>query len=175
MARRIVEKYVDASFGIGIRLDWYKEVFAEFTRRPLNNPFYYAATNLISEITLGLKDNLRLDKQPIEIIFDKRVIEEQAIMHGWQHTLGESKPGNPDFTLLRSPPYFQDDEEIFPLQAADMQATLLRMQLTEDFKEDQLPGFARQIGGVFFAIDKNEMRSWLSGLLATQASGTDMV
>lgn len=162
LLRMCLEKNVQGEFGIAFRRDWFDEVFSIMgeMRGVLKNPYYYAYTVLVRELILGLHD-YAAERQPIDLIFDNRVKEKVKILEGWRGA--EHYPNKRDeWAMMRNPPSFQDDEEVLPLQAADMCATVLRLRVTEDFDERQLPGYRRSIRGKFFYLDRKEMFDNLS-------------
>lgn len=163
LVRMCVEKNVQAEFGIAFRLDWFRKIFPAGDKT-LRNPYYYAANNLLSELVLGSRE-LGVDKQPIDFIFDNRVREKAELIKGWSAVVEIQHDPSSPWAFMRNPPSFQDDLEVPPLQAADMQATILRMSLTENFSETQLPGYGRRIRGMLLCPDRAEMLSWLSELV----------
>jgi Protein of unknown function (DUF3800) len=65
---------------------------------------------------------------PVDFIFDRQVMEEKHIYDAWYQL---EEMGLIDRDLIKSSPSFKTDDEVLPLQAADMLAGRMRLALTE--------------------------------------------
>jgi hypothetical protein len=170
--RRVIERWVDWEFAIVFRGDWLREVF-EPLGKPHTNPYFYAARTLVAELVHYIAES-KFRGQQLDVIFDNRAIEQNVLIEAWT-TAAASASATSAFSILKNPPYFQDDEQVLPLQAADMHATLSRMHMTEDLAEEDVPGFTRRIAGFGLFPDKDELKSYLTDFLtwygATRGGG----
>ena len=165
--RAIVERYVHAEFGVCFRLDHYREVFGRI-RGPLKNPFYFALLTLVGDVARSM-DKLGLAREPIDFIFDNRVIEKEKLLDGWHQMLrylGEGDDPDGVLSIVFNPPSFQDDKEVLPLQAADMHATMVRLDVTQS---EPMFGIGRRIRGLMLAPQKRDFNRFLYGILEQYA------
>jgi len=170
--RKIVEKHVHAEFSIAFRIDDFKDVF-KVLGKPFTNPYYFAHSVLMGEL-VNNQDQYKLPREPIDFIFDNRSIEKPKIMEGWDAMAKRAQAGDKELdeamAFVRNPPNFQDDEEVLPLQAADMHATLVRLRLTEGLPEEKyLYGFSRRIRGAMLLPQKADLQRFVDGLLERYA------
>ena len=170
--RKVVERHVHAEFSIAFRIDEFKDIF-KVLGKPFTNPYYFAQSTLIGELVNNL-DQYSLPHEPIDFIFDNRSIENPKIVEGWDALTQRAEAGDSELAaamaFVRRPPNFQDDEEVLPLQAADMHATLVRLRLTEGLPEEKdLYGFRRRIRGAMVLPQKADLQRFVYGLLERYA------
>jgi hypothetical protein len=161
--RGIIEKHVSAGFSIWFRLDDYKKGFAANTpAKRMKNPYYFAAMHLLLSVARNL-EGLGLQRGPVDFIYDNRVMEKPRLIEAWDWAAKQTKkPDPPDLLrLVPNPPQFQDDENVLPLQAADMLAKWTRLGLEAKMQGKvlgALPGFTRTLRGFIQTWSEDDFR-----------------
>jgi hypothetical protein len=160
--RGVIELFDLAEFGIGFRVDAYEKAFARFGGQQATNPYYFATANLMAELARGL-EQLLLPRERLDIIFDNQMMEKDKVIAAWEWaTKATAKPIPSDILteILRNPPTWRDDKDVLPLQAADMHATWLRIDL-ENQRDGRprktMPGARRQLRGMGITFTEAEL------------------
>ncbi len=161
--RAIIEKHDLQAFHIGVRVDHLEQAFAGLGKKWLN-PYYLSTSALIPE--LGRMPALM--GQPgarVDVIFDEQVMEKSTVMRAWEEIRadGSFTPDPPDLLthVLKNPPIWRDDEDVLPLQAADMHATWARIifEAVRDGKPDApMPGKAKNLRVINLALTLPELQ-----------------
>jgi hypothetical protein len=157
LMRGIIERFDLRAFSLGFYLADLRETHAAFHSK-WSNPYYNATLALIPQLARCIED-FKLPREPLEIIFDDRVMEKGTILQAYDDARAIAKPKPPDlFTaVLRNPPRWANDEDTLPLQAADMQATWKRMKVEAKHQGKpmpSLPGFKKSLLQVEFWADR---------------------
>ncbi len=146
--RAVVEQFVSAEFAVAFRVADFKAAYGRWGKR-FENPYYFAKAQTTFYLARNL-EALGLERQPIDFIFDMQVMEKARVMQAWEDMLNSGvTPDPPDLltAILRNPPIFRHDTDVLPLQAADMQATHVRMLLDKmESVDDAHNGWPRMIG-----------------------------
>ena len=158
LMRSIVEKFDLRAFSLGFYLADLKETHAAFDKK-WSNPYYTATLALIPQLARS-HEAFQLPREPLEIVFDNRVREKAAILQGYEDARAVAKPAPPDlFTaVLRNPPRWADDQDVLPLQAADMQTTWARLRKEAKHRGEPvrpLPGLKRSLREVQWWADRD--------------------
>ncbi len=114
---RIIEETVAAGFYIAIPIEAHAKVCAEFRVAARYRSPYYMAWILLISVFRKLHTHTA-GHPPLDLIFDNQK-EEQFVTKAW-HILKARQKG--DVAPFRSTPVFKDDEDVLPLQAADLLA-----------------------------------------------------
>jgi len=124
--REIIQRNVTAEIGIGFQVADHYAAY-EWDKKLRNNPYGYAFVKLLASMS-ALMETLRLGKQRVDFIFDKRVIDEPKLLDGWFYAREHARPADPDIfkKILVNTPVFRSDAEVIALQAADMFAGSMR-------------------------------------------------
>lgn len=98
-------------------------------RKEAANPYYHA----ISEIIIGtalVQASQGLEDEKVEWIFDERLKESGQFLSIWDAVVHDA----PDHVkpLLSSSPIFRDDNQVRPLQAADLESWWMRRRALEE-------------------------------------------
>jgi len=137
LMRQVIEKHLNAHFFMAFRVEDYLRGFAINAMDPaFKNPYFFGAGRLTLDIARNL-DKFGFERGPVDFVFDSQVMEKSKLIDGWEWANNFAKPDPPDLLaeVILVPPYFQDDEHVLPLQAADMHVTWERMNF-----ERQLQG-----------------------------------
>lgn len=125
---RVIEKYVTGAISCVIHANDLAGVIDSISVPPgvkdwetLKNPYYYACKSIILDL-IKHRDVFEID-EPIDFIFDMQT-EQARIREGWNRMYLSETPEVR--VMLGNPPSFLNDEEVKPLQAADMWAWLVR-------------------------------------------------
>lgn len=138
---RVIEKHVTMAVSVSVRIPELREVVDEARWPPqlgsveqLKNPYFYAFQMMMS----GFGDNQQSAgiREPVSFIFDDQT-EREVIYRNWAG-LKASLTGDAA-RLLGDDPVFKDDENVLPLQAADLWAWWVRHWATNG---DRRPGSA---------------------------------
>jgi Protein of unknown function (DUF3800) len=113
---RVIERYVQGGVAFGIptaKLKYFGDLYglSKWDRNPYNLA--------LSGFSAILDGALKVLKKPIDLIFDERK-EASHVIEGYSIFTGHLRPDLKKW--LRSPPSFKSDEDVLPLQAADMLA-----------------------------------------------------
>ncbi len=159
--REIIEEYVYAEFGIGFLADAYERAFS-WSRVHAKNPYLYAVPLLTSELPRQM-EQLGLEKQQLDLIFDNRVIEEPKILNAWIYTKKNSIPNPPDaFTkVFVNAPVFRSKLDVIALQTADMFVGWVRVGNIADLNGREplsLPGAKRGIRHMYIVPTEEQLR-----------------
>lgn len=160
--RAIIEKFNLREFGVGFRIDEYRHAYRRFAK-PQNNPYYFATAFLMAELGRNI-EKFQLPREPLDIVFDNQVMEQARVLEGWQWAVQNSKnPDPPDLlsAVLKNSPSWRDDEDVLPLQAADMHATWVRMLFEAGragADAPAIPGRTRILRGVLFTFTAQELQ-----------------
>jgi hypothetical protein len=155
--RAIIEKYDLKAFAIGFRVDHLTETHAGLPKKWLN-PYYSAVASLMPELARSL-GNFGLPQERLDLVFDEQVMEKTQIFDAWQALRGATGKFDPPDILshiLTNSPRWDNDKDVLPLQAADMQATWYRMafEATRDGRRpDPMPGSTKGLIQVSFILD----------------------
>ena len=148
--RGVIELFELAAFSISFRLDHLREINQGLHKYWIN-PYYTAVAVLMPEVARAL-EQLEMPRERIDIVFDNQVMEKTKILEAWEALREAAKRSTkldpPDILsrLLVNSPRWDDDKDVLPLQAADMQATWRRIQLEDerDGRQPQPPPNARR-------------------------------
>ena len=133
MFRQIVERYCVAQCYVAFRIDFFKKHYVnnlgpKWKDWRFKNPYFFAAKNILMLVgrnlqALGLKDE-------ISFVFDDQVKEEEEVISGFRFAQQKWKEWriNKSVTEQTASITFESDEKVLPLQAADMFATMLRLE-----------------------------------------------
>lgn len=158
LMRNIIEQFAPFEFSIAFRVDEYEHAFAIVPPSSVHNPYYFAAFELIMRLARNIDHFGGSFEDELQVIFDNQAMEQARIIAGWdrlRHKLesGERINDLPPIAakLMRTPPAFRDDKRVLPLQAADMQATWVRllMEAIRDGRPDPpVPGKKKGLPGL---------------------------
>lgn len=119
-AYKVIEEIgIPLQASVIIRLDAFYEIFTEeYWEKNAINPYYLAHGEIIRnfahhQIKFGVD-------APVDFIFDEQVMEQEKIRNAWGRIKAEADPAIRH--LLGNKPEFRDDEQVLPLQAADLLA-----------------------------------------------------
>jgi len=173
--RAIIEKYDLAAFSLSFRVDHLTETHAAVPKKWLN-PYYSAVVLLIPELARALPD-LGLPRERLDIIFDEQVMEQGHIMWAWTGVRDVKKLDPPDILeILQSPPIWRSDNDVLPLQAADMQATWIRLIL-EAQRDGRcgtaMPGFKKPLRQLRLEVDRDYFEKRAARIAWYAAGGDD--
>lgn len=159
LMRNIIEQFAPYEFSIGFRLDEYEKAFSILPQGSYDNPYYFAAFQLVMRITKNI-DHFggSLDEDDLQVVFDNQAMEQTRVLAGWERLRRKLEDSGqlqklPPLVanLMRSTPAFKDDKHVLPLQAADMHATWFR-QYIEAHRDGRpappIPGFKAQLPGL---------------------------
>ncbi len=137
----IINSHVDYGVSVSVRQDHYTEVFDNVLSVTYDSPYQFAATHLMARIVGWERMDLRNSK--VKFIFDEmNATEEAEIKHFW------------DLTRKRGPAWVrrrvgrvtvEDDEDVLPLQAADILAWVTRRVFDEISQKNEDLGFAEDV------------------------------
>jgi hypothetical protein len=170
LAYQTIEDYVSLQVSCIIDLKALDRVVPTnpLTGRPMN-PFLVAFGGLISGVARN-QERFSVHEK-IDFIFDDQVMEKSKIVEGWEEFKENSPPGLK--ALMGDIPGFRDDEDVLPLQAADLLAWWVRKMATEEPDHVYRVGFPwkprRQIPGMQFHFDEAML---VKAREATVSSGT---
>jgi hypothetical protein len=162
MFRGVIEQFAISEVCIAFRAKSHKEAFGRYGKR-FENPYYFALAHLSAFIADNL-EKLGLERDEVQFIFDIQAQEMHKVVEGWEwavsqkHRFPDSRPSLD--TIWRTPPMFQDDERVLPLQAADMHATHMRQSfeaLLAKNEPPKLPGFTKGLPGGNLQFSKQQM------------------
>ncbi len=150
--RRIIERFDPVSFGVGFRVDHYERAFGPLKPGKRANPYYFAVPQVLRLIVemIGRYD---LPREPLNLIFDNQVMEKARVVAAWESAANSVPLSDPTdlFThILRNSPTWADDRDVLPLQAADMHATWLRLDVEnqiEGRERELMPGHTKHLRG----------------------------
>lgn len=128
----------------------------------MKNPFFFASNQLFLNVARNL-EQFGLPRVRMDVIFDNRVMEKDKFIAGWEWASKATMPDPPDLLtgILLNAPYFQDDKDVLPLQAADMHATYVRLSFEAAIKGHEpckIPGFTKLLRGMLMTWDKDQFR-----------------
>lgn len=137
----IINDYVDYGVSVSVRQDHYTEVFDRVLSITYDSPQQFAATHLMARIVGWERMDLRNSK--VKFIFDEmNATEEAEIQHFWNLT----RQRGPAWVRRRiGRVVVEDDEDILPLQAADILAWLTRRVFDEISQKNEELGFAEEV------------------------------
>ncbi len=118
---RIIESTVSGGFYIAVPISALSTVCAEFNIAPRYRSPYYMAWILLISVFRKLYTETKWNP-PLDLIFDNQK-EEKFILKAW-HILKDKQKG--DIAPLKNTPAFRSDEDVLPLQAADLLAWWVR-------------------------------------------------
>lgn len=125
LLRAIIDEYATASIACSVRPDQLERVFAGYNiPKQLLSPYSFLLHCLMQEIARRQK-KLGLNEK-IDFIFDDQVMEKGKIIDGWELFKKASRAPR---ELIGDVPSFKNDQDIMPLQAADMNAWLVRRRI----------------------------------------------
>lgn len=161
LLRRVIEAHVSAEFGLCFLVDAYQNAYAHWGK-PHQNPYYFATASLMPMVARSL-GKLGLPPQQLDFIFDERKIEQDKVLEAWKWATSNAKPDPPDLMtkVLRQHPFFMNDEDFVPLQAADMCAGWWRSWATAKLSGkdvQQIPGFRKNLPGMLIQFSEQQMR-----------------
>jgi hypothetical protein len=157
-----INKYVVASVQTVVRKDDYTNILSGLPNDdpPMNGPYPFLCFSIIQGLVSRLEDMGFTDK--VEFCFDIQPDEKMETLRGlfemakpmYQGWLGKRIAGE-----LR----FEDDEEVIPLQAADLMAWHFRRNLAEheqgrEFKSDTWIELLNAPQGITGLLDRNVLR-----------------
>lgn len=123
---RIIEEFIPSAVCVAIPLQPLEKVMEEFRiELKFRNPYYMAWLT-----TLSIFRNFHVAhgwSQQIDVFFDRQNNEEKLVAEAWHimvEDLGETAP-------FKNAPMFRDDEDMLPLQAADLLAWWARKNWIE--------------------------------------------
>jgi hypothetical protein len=161
--RAVIEKHDLHAFHICVRVDHLEQVYGDLGKK-WRNPYYLCTAALIPE--LGRMPKLM--GQPgarVDVIFDEQVMEKSTVMRAWEEVQddGSFTPDPPELLthVLKNPPIWRDDEDVLPLQAADMHATWMGMtfEAVRDGRPDApMPGKAKNLRVTHLALTVEELQ-----------------
>ncbi len=163
MMRSVIEQHVNAEFSVAFRVDHYQAAYAHWGKEH-QNPYYFAMATLTGFVARHI-DRLGFPREPVDFIFDMQVMEMDKVMAAWQWARESQRQVRPNpsdmLEILKNPPTFRSDEDLMPLQAADMQAVWVRRNI--DLNGSQavippMPGFKKQLRGVVYHYSEQQMR-----------------
>ena len=95
------------------------------------NPYYHAVTTLISGVARAQMQQGITDEK-IDWIFDERLMEQGNLLSVWEALVHDA----PDDVkpMIGSTPVFRKDDQVLPLQAADLEAWWMRRRAMEKLK-----------------------------------------
>jgi hypothetical protein len=124
--REVIEKYAALAVTFSVDIDAYKKVQSESKYSVLKTPYYVLMFDLIVNLSRYVIGSKISDK--IEFIFDTQTPESEHIYYAWKN-IGRARPDIAEF--IGTTPKFEKDEEMLPLQAADLIAWWRRRHMME--------------------------------------------
>lgn len=118
---RVIEDHVSASVSFALPYDIYREVFAG--KDVVDNPYHLAFADIIGLVILN-QERLGIT-EPIDFIFDRG--NSQLVMNGWERFIQPLPEAIKK--KLGKYPIAGDDEDMLPLQAADLIAWWKRRRI----------------------------------------------
>jgi hypothetical protein len=169
---RIVEEFLPAAFCVAIPIPALTKVMEEYRIEPkFRNPYY-----LVWLATISLFRNNYLYSgwtQPIDLIFDNQS-ESKMVLQAWDVLVEQ----NDDIKPFQNAPMFRSDEEMLPLQAADLLAWWARKNWVEhgtfDNQKWLFPWEERTPGPDYFFAEMDEdgiRKHLLNTMIAPDSSG----
>jgi hypothetical protein len=179
LMRNIIEQFEPCEFSFGFRLDEYEKAFSILPAGTYNNPYYFAAFQLVMRITKNIDHFGGSLNDRLDVVFDNQAMEQARMVAGWEK-IGRSLKDDERFrelpplvaNLMRSTPAFRDDKVVLALQAADMHATWSG-QYIEAHRDGRaaspMPGFKRQLRGLSVVATRQTLDNLAETMLAGQA------
>ena len=106
----------------------HKEAFKDVVGKPLRSPYYLAFNSLAMLLSKHL--SAQEQAEPVDFIFDHQPGQEEAVTANWA-PMRASLPPEQQRLLKTSPPKFESDKDVLPLQAAHLLAWNMR-RVTSD-------------------------------------------
>lgn len=164
--RGVIEKYCSGECAIAFGLDAYKNGYVKnmLPSKALKNPFCFAQLHLTTVVAKNLT-KFGLPRERIDFVFDNQDREEPMVVSGFKDAARMQKQfGFPSLIsdIMPIAPIFADDQEVLPLQAADMLATICRRHLETEFtgkKLEPLPGFSKKISSAVQIWNEKQLRA----------------
>lgn len=174
--RGVIELFHISGFSISFRLDHLTATHADLNKYWLN-PYYTAVTCLMPELARGLEE-LEMPRERLDIVFDNQDMEKTEVLRAWEHLRDRAKTSTklvpPDILshLLVNSPRWDDDKDVLPLQAADMQATWVRMSKEAEFEglePKHMPNARRGLKQLSLTLDRDYFKARRTRILAAIA------
>jgi hypothetical protein len=133
----VIAEHVATGFCFTFNLEDFEIFFKNnvLVQWPYNSVYYFGVMSLI----LSLGDNRRsmgIDS-PIQLIFDDGVKEKSFLQGMWDYARSDTEWADRMNTI--GSPYFLDDKQVLPLQAADMMAGLGRYHWMARYRGQPYP------------------------------------
>ncbi len=125
---RLIEKHVLAAISFTIKTSLLRQIVDEtfpeeyIDKQAVKNPYHYAFTSIIATVA-RFQHQIGLHS-PIDFVFDEAMHEKASCINGWERFKLAAAPDTRE--LMGRTPGFEDDEEVLPLQAADLYAWWVR-------------------------------------------------
>jgi hypothetical protein len=167
--RGLIERFVTAEIAVAFRTDHFRRVFGSWAGRS-KDPYFFANANLPPILVRAL-DALGLPREPIDFIFDNKVMHKDRVMMGWEQANKAPLQTNPlDLgRILLNPPTFRDDATVLPLQAADMHATMMRLSFEAQAagrEPPTVPGFKNFLPGLLHQWNEAQLHEAAEQIIA---------
>jgi hypothetical protein len=126
---KVIGDNADAFVTAAVNPKLYSDIFGiEKYPKNIRSPYFCLLLTIMARLPPLLKE-VGL-QGPVEFIFDRQVMQEKKILEVWYWL---EKCGLIDRDMMKGSPRFESDDELPPLQAADMIAGRTRLALKEEF------------------------------------------
>jgi Protein of unknown function (DUF3800) len=125
---RVIDRHASFEVFAIIPMEAFKKVFAdaEIPKR-MKDPYYHAFSGLVGMVAQAQIEQGMPEK--IDFIFDEQVMHQTHILSAWAATKRDAPPNVKP--MLGATPIFKSDDEVLPIQAADLQAWWVRRRERE--------------------------------------------
>jgi hypothetical protein len=153
----VAQEYTSGEFIVSFNPAALKRAYKIWPKE-FSHPYYFSVPLLMTELARNM-EKLKLERQPIEFIYDSQLHEKDKLIAAWEWGSARANPDPPDLLdILRNPPTFRDDKEVLPLQAADLLAWWVRGRFVAQATgaEPLVPPFKQTKPIPWFACQLNE-------------------
>jgi hypothetical protein len=131
----VINDYVGYSVSAVVHLEPLKRIIgnSEFGfPKQAANPYYHAISSLISSVArLQIIQGMPADEK-VDWVFDERFMEQGKFLSVWDAVVRDAPPDVRP--MIGGTPIFKADNDVLPLQAADLEAWWLRRRWDEKLK-----------------------------------------
>jgi Protein of unknown function (DUF3800) len=123
-----IEKHVSFFLSCSVPFKEFDAAIAAMPVKPPLHPYHLAFLAIMGQ--LRIRQNELGIEDKVDFIFDEQVMERTLLLENWDSVVSATPEG--ELAFVGRTPIFRDDEDVLPLQAADLLAWLQRARWEEE-------------------------------------------